>query len=425
MGVFIFHHHLNPGGVTRIIYSQIEALSAKDITVVTGATDGSGKVERMGAKLIVKEDLNYLKDQRYEPLFLHNLLRDYLWFLKDIVTKSDILHVHNLNLGKNPVLTFAFYLLAKEGYQVLNHAHDFAEDRPDNFDFLRRVIEKHFEENLQEVLYPTFGHYRFAVLNSFDFQRLEKYGVAKERITWLPNPVNLPFDTAKVDMPKARQAIKEALGLERNKKIVTYPVRVIKRKNIGEFILLSVLLGADAEFLVTQSPKNPIELKLYEKWIAFCTENNIRIFFEAGNKVNFEQLLMATDYCITTSYMEGFGMAFLEPWLLGTPVVGRNIGYVTKDFFNDGLTFPSLYEQILIEEKDFRLLEMEEQMIIIERAKNDSSFAQRILKENPKLSDLLSPVPSDLIQTNRELIVEKYSLSGYGNKLKDEYQKFS
>lgn len=425
MSIFIFHHHLNPGGVTRIIYSQVEALKGEDVTVYTGATDGTGRIEKMGAKLIVKEDLNYLKNQLYEPIYLHNLLRDYLWFLKETVTKQDILHIHNLNLGKNPVLTFAFYLLAKEGYQVFNHAHDFAEDRPLNYDFLQRVIEKHFEENLQEVLYPSWNNYRYAVLNSRDYERLIHQGINKGRVSWLPNPVSLGFNTDNFLVQETKQKIQQELQLQSEKNIVTYPVRVIQRKNIGEFILLSVLFADTAEFLVTQPPQNPSEIIFYKKWLDFCQQQNIRVHFEVGNKVDFLELLIATDFCITTSYMEGFGMAYLEPWLLKKPVVGRDITYITKDFREDNMLFAALYEQLSVNGKDFAMLEMWDQMQCILEVITDEAAKQKIWDENKSLATLFEPMGKGVIEKNRSIIINKYSLEGYGIQLKSEYQKFS
>jgi hypothetical protein len=49
---------------------------------------------------------------------------------------------------------------------------------------------------------------------------------------------------------------------------------------------------------------------------------------------------------ITTSIGEGFGMAYLEPWLLGTPVVGRDLPKVTGDFAASGMSFDWLYPGI-------------------------------------------------------------------------------
>ena len=138
------------------------------------------------------------------------------------------------------------------------------------------------------------------------------------------------------DKTKAKTEICDQLNLEQNKLLITYPVRVIQRKNIGEFILLAALFNENANFVVTQPPQNPVEIERYKKWVDFCKKEKINVTFEAGTKVDFEKLLIASDFCITTSYNEGFGMVYLEPWLLNTPVVGRDIDFISKDFRADG-----------------------------------------------------------------------------------------
>ena len=35
---------------------------------------------------------------------------------------------------------------------------------------------------------------------------------------------------------------------------------------------------------------------------------------------------------VTTSVAEGFGLAFLEPWLFGKGLLGRNLPEITVDF---------------------------------------------------------------------------------------------
>ena len=62
-------------------------------------------------------------------------------------------------------------------------------------------------------------------------------------------------------------------------------------------------------------------------------------------------------------------MVYMEPWLLGTPVGGRNLGFITSDLKNSGMVFPLLYDQIKVEAnneiKDFGSLDMEDQMDFI------------------------------------------------------------
>lgn len=93
--------------------------------------------------------------------------------------------------------------------------------------------------------------------------------------------------------------------------------------------------------------KNPIELEHYKKWRSFCRENELNnVHFEVGEAIDFPTLVKGSDFCITTSIREGFGMTYMEPWLYHTPVIGRKIDYITHDFINKGLIFSGLYEKI-------------------------------------------------------------------------------
>ena len=275
------------------------------------------------------------------------------------------------------------------------------------------------------MLYPKLDNYHFGVLNSFDFERLISYGVEKERIEWLPNPVTFSARLNMNDKQGAKQNICQKLQLNTEKLLVTYPVRVIQRKNIGEFILLAKLFSEEANFVVTQPPQNPVEIELYKKWVQFCQKENINIVFEAGTKVNFEELLIGSDFCITTSYKEGFGMVYLEPWLLNTPVVGRDIDFISKDFRADGFDFPALYKSIEIKgnHDDFKDLQMDKQMQIITDIKNGVIQKADFFKQNPILSSLFKKVNANVIEKNKSIIKNKYSLKGYGHKLQKRYKK--
>ncbi len=425
MQVVIAHSHLNPGGVTRIIRSQVESLKGHPVKVLTGSAP---ETEAMGAEnpgLKIFKPLNYLEFRKYTNREARDILKNILHFLKKETGGNSILHFHNLSLGKNPIATYAVYLMAKDGANIFNHAHDFAEDRPENLAFLKAIIEGNFGEKLSGVLYPGFANYHFGVLNSFDLERLQKYGIGKDRIEWLPNPVTFQAPGNIPDKVGAKKEICATLKLDNKKLLATYPVRVIRRKNIGELILLSVLFSGKANFVVTQPPKNPLEIEHYNKWVAFCKKEDIGVSFEAGNKVNFGQLLLASDFCITTSYREGFGMAYLEPWLSGTPVVGRDIDYITRDFKNDGFIFPALYRKLDIPgfDSDFKDLDIAAQMKIINDAKKGQEENLGIIKQNKVLKSLLGQVSPATIENNKHIIRNNYSIKGYGIKLQDRYKK--
>lgn len=424
MKIIIFHYHLNPGGVTRIIESQVQALlnhkNNIEIEVITGGCENPSFFKNLDIKVSVYPELNYLLSE-------HINYKEWFKKISNILSKScnknDILHFHNLNLGKNPLVTLAVSTMAQDGFHVINHAHDFAEDRPVNADFLKKIIEGEFTKELNTVLYPNLPNYKFAVLNSFDLNRLIDYGVIKSRISLLPNPVVFSGHKLPGTKNEWKNDICEVLSLNSNKKLITYPVRVIQRKNIGEYILLALLFSDEANWVVTQPPKNPVEIEPYEKWKLFCEQEEINVCWEAGNKCDFEKLIKASDFCFTTSIQEGFGMVYMEPWLLGTAVKGRSISMVTKDIIASGIDFPVLYEKLIV--SDGRQLHdgsLEEQFDIIRTIKNDANLKTQLFSENPFLNELLNPVADSLIKRNNKVILREYSLENYGNKLNEIYR---
>ncbi len=426
MKVYIFHYHLNPGGVTRIIESQIQALKKGnkkfDITLVTGHCENRSWYEKNDITVIEDEIFNYLTGTDK----LQEKFRKVYRKLREICSTDGILHVHNLNLGKNPLVTIAISGMALEGYKILNHAHDFAEDRPDNMNFYETVLSKVSDRPLHDILYPDVTNYHFATLNGFDIERLRKTGIPESRLTLLPNPVVFEESTIDMYLGDMRNEVISILGLNNSKMIITYPVRVIRRKNISEFILLAGLFSDKANWVVTQPPKNPVEKKYYDKWKDFCFKENIKIGWEAGNKIDFEKLIKSSDFCITTSVQEGFGMVYMEPWLLNTPVIGRNIKMVTDDLKLAGMEFPMLYDRFVVEDnKELHELNFKAQTRVIKEYINDSSKKGHLLDQNTFLKRLFDLPSEVLIKRNKEVILKQFSLDNYSSRLNEIYQKLT
>ena len=432
MKLFIIHHHLNPGGVTRIIQSQIQSLKGKypdiDITVLTGNAGDQSFFDEQNVELDLNPDLDYLLGKNISGNDILQLKTKLSKYLLEKIPYDAVIHVHNLNLGKNPVLTLALSEMAGKGYMLFNHCHDFAEDRPQNMNFMNRIIGKVFNKGPQKVMYPALPNYLFGTINAFDRERVINKGINRENVFHLPNPVY--FETSQaISKSGARASVCNTLGIDPKLPLITYPVRVIRRKNIGELILFSTIFEGRANWLVTQPPQNPEELVPYKAWKALCDDEKISVHFEVGNRVNFEELLLASDVCITTSTREGFGMVFLEPWLLGVPVVGRNIDYVTTDLIASGVEFPLLWDEVNVEldgaVKDFGKMDADQQQEFIRKIANDRSEKKKIRDMNPRLQQIFEPFPDGLIQKNKRVIKNQYSLEQYATQLHDIYQKLA
>jgi glycosyltransferase involved in cell wall biosynthesis len=219
------------------------------------------------------------------------------------------------------------------------------------------------------------------------------------------------------------------LGLDPEKKIITYPIRAIRRKNVGECVLLAALFEASCQFNITQAPKNPAELPAYLRWKNFCEENGIPVKFETGVVVNHEDLIGISDFCITTSIREGFGMVYLEPWLAGTPVAGRNLSCITEDLGKYNLEFPRLYDRIGVKTAygscDFKDLETDEQENLILRLWRSSREKEIFLRSNLFLKLLFNEVESEVMRKNRQIIRKHFSVTNYGKRLLALYKNVS
>lgn len=424
MKIAILHYHLHPGGVTRIIELQVRSLSKAIENEEIMILCGSSVSESDFAEVPVIEDNCLLYDESVEVTarFTEKVAMIRSFIIQH--ANGFILHCHNPNLGKNPALTLAIYQLARQGFNIVNHCHDFPEDRPENMQRLNSMIEQS-GLSLREVLYPDLPGYHFAVLNSCDFNRLLENGVTPARVHLLPNPVSVNADRKH----EKKADIIARLDLDPGKKIITYPIRAIRRKNIGECILLAVLFEETCQFNITQAPKNPVELPAYIRWKNFCEKNKIHVKFETGVIVNHEDLIRISDFCITTSLREGFGMVYLEPWLAGTPVSGRNLPCITDDLRKYSLEFPRLYDRIEVKTDtgcyDFRDLDTRGQENLILGLLGSSREKEIILRSNLFLNSLFNDVGPELIRKNRLIIRKYFSVTNYGKRLFTLYKNVS
>ncbi len=354
MNVATVHYHLNRGGVTRVIENQFSSLDAvfdgndplRVALLFGGRRLGwrEGLADRLES---VRPTLHTVPRLEYDDAQaagtpgtceeLHGQLTAALEQL-GFTPPQTVVHVHNHSLGKNRHLPRAVARLAEDGYGVLLQVHDFAEDfRADNYRKIDTVAE----------LYPQAANIHYAVLNGRDRDVLQKAGVEPQRLHLLPNPVpdraHLP---SKAD---ARARLQQRFGVRPDDCLALYPVRCIRRKNIGEALLYSALAPKGTVIGLTLAPLNPAELEIYRVWKELAEELHLPCRFELGGPdgLTFAENLAAADVILTTSLAEGFGMVYLESWLAGLPLIGRDLPEITSDFVDAGLRLdwqrPQLY----------------------------------------------------------------------------------
>lgn len=214
----IVHYHLQPGGVTTVIENSLAALRAVadiDTAVISGRPSENGAFDRV-------EVVSAL-DYQAEPAVPNEGASTLADQLETAARRAfggqppDLWHCHNHSLGKIAALPDALSELARRGHRLLLQIHDFAEDgRPPNYTALQTA----------EDPYPRHPNVHYATINTRDATLLKAAGLAASTVTVLPNPLAPP--------PTAPLAMAPAIRTP----LMLYPTRGIRRKNLGEAVLL-------------------------------------------------------------------------------------------------------------------------------------------------------------------------------------------
>lgn len=374
-GVAIIHCHFEPGGVTQVVQNHVACLlPGTRVALVSGPrTSGLRREVVDNVPSLIIDSLEYdglkgedanVKKAADTFAILDQGLRE-----RGFHPSDSIIHWHNHSLGKNAAAPLVIAELARAGWRLLLQIHDFAEDqRPTNYRHLINELgpvdstDLHLNW-LDQILYPRHPHISYAVLTAGDANVLIRSGVDPTRVHLIPNSVALP--PRRLDRPTAMQKISDAFGVDARARWLLYPVRGIRRKNVGEFLLWCQLLrrrsrseharnDGDADPLyvggLTLRPTTPVEAASYDRWKEVAQEFVPNVIFDAGEHpdVSFADNLAACHCVLSTSVAEGFGMAFLEPWLVDRRVIARDLPGVTSGFSRDGLRLTDLYASLSI-----------------------------------------------------------------------------
>ncbi len=109
-------------------------------------------------------------------------------------------------------------------------------------------------------------------------------------------------------------------------------------------------MGPDSAIGITLAPINPWEQPSYTRWKDLAAALRLPCLFEVGGEhgLDFAENLRAADLILTTSVAEGFGLVFLETWLAGRPLVGRDLPEITADFRAAGIRLDGLGAHLLV-----------------------------------------------------------------------------
>jgi len=325
MRIALVHYHLAPGGVTRVIESASLALTTAGIRHVILSSSPPEILSPALRPLAVQVPaLGYHKSSSSPPP-----LDSFIAALRQAASDAldappDIWHFHNHSLGKNELIGHAVAHLAAIGQRLVLQIHDLAEDgRPENYPLI--AVCPH--------LYPFGPTIHYSFINSRDQEIFIHAGLPSEQSSLLINPIQIP--------PPPSTASPS------NSALVFAPIRAIRRKNIGELILLSALAPAGTRFAISRAPLNPDALPIYENWCKFAAKHQLPVQF-AVVKSDFQSWVDHCTHYVSTSVAEGFGLPFLESIAHAKPLFGRDLPHLTAEHARHGISNPSLYQKILI-----------------------------------------------------------------------------
>ena len=331
--VALVHYHLRTGGVTKVVSNQSEALTQLGVEhLVLSAGPEPENIPHAHVP-----QLDYLSAPSDTSPQLHPLLL--AKFIDHFGCAPDLWHIHNPTLGKSALFPQLIQDIAESQTPLILQPHDFAEDnRPSNYPRL-----------LGDKLYPLAPQIHYAFINSRDKGLLQNAGLPSPQSHLLPNAVALPSATSSTPPTPAPTA-------EREKRLVLYPVRGIRRKNLGEFVLLAALAPPQTRFAVSLAPENEQWQAQHDRWRDFAREKQLPIQFDVTNQVDpsprsgndYLSWITQATHLATTSIAEGFGLAFLEPILHCRPLLGRDLPEITTDFRKQGIPLTNLYQKIPI-----------------------------------------------------------------------------
>ena len=333
MTLAIVHYHLGPGGVTKVILAASRALTAAGIRhVILVASASPEHLAEFPIRLVPA--LAYQTGSG--GVSAENLTAQFRQAAADALGQPPgVWHFHNHALGKNPLVPMAVAILADSNERLLLQLHDLAEDgRPGN---LQQI-------NGCRNLYPLAPRVHYAFLNSRDRDHFLRAGLPARNADLLINPIE---PDSHGSSPPSQSPL------------LLYPVRGIRRKNLGEFILLTALAPPGTRAAMTRAPQNPQWLRAHDEWRDFARAHEIPVEFDVVDRIapapgadtSFDAWNEHASHLVTTSIAEGFGMVFLEAIASEKPLLGRELPHIAKDHQSHGIRTGRFYQRILIPEE--------------------------------------------------------------------------
>lgn len=343
MRLVIFHYHLLPGGVTGVIEESVKAIVPRidfieAVTLVCGNPENADEIrtallevpqiDSIGVEVVA--ELGYVSEVKTERGDLQERITQIL--TTRFSGTDTVWWVHNYHLGKNPYFTNALLDIAERdrAQRIVFHIHDFPEcARYENLRFVRSVVDGE--------IYPQAENVRYVVINARDERLLEQAGIDPGLVFLLQNPVSVTDGGTSPTAPIRRHQIREILSdsfstefplFRPSQRILLYPIRTIRRKNVLEAAFLTRLLGEEAALVVTLPGVSKQERKYSAMVEQAFHEGLVPGLWGIGRalgdlEIGFGELTDTADVVLSSSVQEGFGYQFISAVSWGHPLFAR------------------------------------------------------------------------------------------------------
>lgn len=368
MKLIIVHYHFRPGGVRRVIESAMPDIMRvggkfSSIVLATGEAPDTGWLREfrrllspVKVKIVTLPAFSYFSEQQASgedlPLLLESGL-DVL--LHGAAPANCLVWAHNTGLGRNLVLSRGLARRCAEmSIPLLLHHHDWwFDNRWQRWPEFRRC-EFPTIGSVAAAVFPVSDKIRHITINRGDTAILQKH--FGQRVQWLPNPVAPAPSPTPARLQFVRRWLADQVGSDAPVWIL--PCRLLRRKNIGEALLLTRWLRPGAR-LVTTGGVSSADEESYAVRLQHAAQANgwpLRLGLlsgNGGNKPSVPELMAASEVVLLTSIQEGFGLPNIEAAVAGRPLITRRLPNIAPDLAGFGFRFPQSYDEILIAPKLF------------------------------------------------------------------------
>jgi glycosyltransferase involved in cell wall biosynthesis len=417
----VLHYHYRPGGVRRVIELGLPG-------ILRSAGRRAGNVLLAGGEAPPEEWLSALRRSIPEvviefvvyPQFGYAAKavsggdradRPMVQACRDLLARAGpaplAVWAHNLSLGRNLALAASLASACRRRrVRLILHHHDWWFDN--RWEHLPREVsqQRAGSDRVARWLLPSAGAVRHVAINRSDAGILTRhFGRAA---AWVPNPVIATGRPSASAVRAARHWLTEQLG--DSAPVWLVPCRLLRRKNLGEAILLARWFRPEAWLVTTAGVSSPGESAYGGRMEALVRREGWRVRFgilarsSEVRSPSVESLLQASEAVLLTSLIEGFGLPYIEAAAARRPLIARALENVVPDLRRLGVRLPYLYPELWIDPALFDVAaERRRQRVWFEQLKSriPSAWSRR----------LTEPTIIDESRVQRAIAFSRLSLS--------------